>query len=82
MDHLDNISRETFRDMPVDSKLDIIFDILSRRCAECAEDFDKRYEKKRGPIWKVGFLAVIALGSALGGFVAHILGVETIQIQK
>jgi hypothetical protein len=46
------------------------------RCATCITVFDRKYEPKRSLAWRTGYLFLIAICSAVGGFVAHVVGFE------
>lgn len=80
-DRIGFLSKETFMDMPDKEKWGVWFDYMvgnradqKERCAECVEDFDVRYEKKRSQWWTAGYLTVLAVSGAVGGFLAQVMG--------
>jgi hypothetical protein len=44
------------------------------KCSDCIKDFDNRYEKKWSGWWKAGYLTLMAISGAVGGFFAVVLG--------
>jgi len=63
---MDGISKETFEQMDVNSKLNVLFD-YAEEAIQVAKDLDKKIEKRK----KFDTVTAAAMGF-LGGIVAHL----------
>lgn len=80
-DRIGFLTKETFMEMSDKERWGVWFDYTvgakvdqKDRCETCVTTFDSRYEKKRGVWWTAGYLTLIAVSSAIGGFFAQALG--------
>lgn len=80
-DRIGAITKEEFMDLPDKNKWGIWFEIMvgehanqRDRCEECREEFDRKYEPRRSVWWTAGYVAVIGVCSAVGGFFAVLFG--------
>jgi hypothetical protein len=80
-DRIGFLTKETFMAMSPDEKWGVWFDYMvgnrvdqKDRCAACYDVFDRRYEPKRSTWWKAGYLTLMAVSGAIGGFFAVVIG--------
>lgn len=73
-DSLGYMTREQWTHLTEDQRSYYLYDALIIRCQDCRGEFDSRYQKKLSGWGTIGYLALVSVSAAVGGFIASILG--------